>query len=81
MLRRPDWKRTRQACGSSWRLIPLCPGKRGVTGEGKSLLGALGDTSPRLSERCRSGAASGQVVTGKKERWVPGRGQQCQGRP
>lgn len=29
MLRRPDWKRTRQACGSSWRLIPLCPGKRG----------------------------------------------------
>lgn len=29
MLRRPDWKRTRQACGSSGRLIPLCPGKRG----------------------------------------------------
>lgn len=32
MLRRPDWKRTRQACGSSWRLIPLCPGKRGGPG-------------------------------------------------
>lgn len=29
MLHRPDWKRTRQACGSSWRLIPLCPRKRG----------------------------------------------------
>lgn len=29
MLRRPDWKRTRQARGSSWRLIPLCAGKRG----------------------------------------------------
>lgn len=29
MLRRPDWKRTRQARGSCWRLIPLCAGKRG----------------------------------------------------
>lgn len=32
MLRRPDWKRTRQACGSSGPLIPLCPGKRGCPG-------------------------------------------------
>lgn len=32
MLRRPDWKRTRQARGSSWRLISLCAGKRGSPG-------------------------------------------------
>lgn len=45
MLRRPDWKRTRQACGSSWRLIPLCPGKRGGPGRESLFSGLWG---PRL---------------------------------
>lgn len=37
-----------------------------MTGEGKSLLGALEAASLGLSERCLSGAAPGQVVTEKR---------------
>lgn len=43
MLRCPHWKRTRQACGFSGWLIPLCPRKRrGGAGREGHFLGLLG---------------------------------------
>lgn len=77
MLRSPDWKRTRQACGFSGVANPTLPKEGGVDRGGKvPSPGSLG---------CFSGAVCGGSWVGgdggEKEQWALGTEQQCQGCP
>lgn len=80
MLCRPDWKRTRQACGFCGAANPALPrgepGRGGTgrdTGEGRSLLGCLGAVFEESNAMAVAGA--GQVVMGRGGKEAVGTGE------